>query len=255
MSKTHEHEIALRDLFSEIEESHAFELTEHPHEIDNFEKVLGYKLPEDLKGFYRRYKTVQLFPYNGGWHYRFVPINEIHMTGLDIFGEDYDKDSVFSKESTYSWFTICDAMDGNYVAVDLESGKDNQWNYIDCDHETYGIPGECKVIAKSFMEFMRQCLQNKETHFYLEKGFQGYGDALEITSKTAIRRIHPVKPKWGWIGEIIRQMKYPQIQSGWYVEFVKLNKSYNKFFSDKMYGSKEKAFEAADSYLEKTKDE
>ncbi len=76
----------LEDLFSEIEISHTFELTSNPSEIDEFEKHCGYELPEDLKTFYRRYKTVQLFPYRGGWQYRLVSIDEIHCVGFDILG-------------------------------------------------------------------------------------------------------------------------------------------------------------------------
>lgn len=45
----------LEDLFVEIEKSHNCELTDKPSEINNFEKHCGYKLPEDLKTFYRRY--------------------------------------------------------------------------------------------------------------------------------------------------------------------------------------------------------
>jgi cell wall assembly regulator SMI1 len=137
------------------------------------EKNCGYQLPEDIKEFYRRYKTVNLFAFRGGWQYRFVLVNEIHCVGFDILGKFYEKDR------TSSWFTICDVMDGNYVAVDLASEKDNQWNYIDCFHETFGIPGECRVIAKSFAEFLKQSLYSGDSLYYLEKSFKGYGDALE----------------------------------------------------------------------------
>jgi len=163
----------LEDLFVEIEKSHSFEVTNDPSAIDEFEKRSDYGLPEDLKTFYRRYKTVQLFPYRGGWQYRLVPIDEIHCVGFDILGQFYEKDN------TTSWFTISDLMDGNYIAVDLASKKDNQWNYIDCFHETFGLAGECMIIAKTFTEFIERCLHSGDKLFYLEKDFQSYGDALE----------------------------------------------------------------------------
>jgi len=253
MKKMQEHKFTLKELFAQIEESHIFELADNQSEIDTFEKHCGYELPEDLKEFYKRYKTVQLFPYKGGWLYRFVRINEIHMTGLDIFGEEYEKDRSLSKDSTYSWFTICDLMDGNYIGINLLAESNGQWKYIDCFHETYGSPGECEVIAKSFTELLGQCLQSGESLFYLEKDFQGYGDALEITPDTAIQRIEPVKSKWGWIGEFIRQRKHPYIQAGWRVEFAQPNNSHREFFADRDYGGKEKSFDAAKQYLEKTK--
>ena len=243
----------LKKLFAEIEKSHFFELSDDQSEIDEFEKHCGYELPEDLKEFYRRYKTVQLFPYSGGWQYRFVRINEIHMTGLDIFGEDYEKDSLFSKDSTYSWYTICDLMDGNYIGINLLPESNRRWNYIDCFHETYGIPGECEVIAKSFTELLKQCLHSGESLFYLEKDFQGYGDALQITPETSIFRIEPTKSKWGKLGNFIREIKYPHIQKGWRIHFVQSENSYREFFADKDYGGKDNAFKAAKSYLEKNK--
>lgn len=243
----------LKNLFIEIEKNHSFEFSDNLLEIEEFEKKCGYKLPEDLKEFYKRYKTVSLFAYNGGWRYRFVEINEIHMAGLDIFGEAYAQDKDFSIEVTYSWFSICDVMDGNYIGIDFLSEKNGQWNFIDCFHETYGIPGECTIIAKSFTELLEKCLQSNNKLYYLEKGFQDYGDALEITPETAIRRIDPIKPRFGWLGEIIRRIRNPHIQPGWLVQFVKQNESHLKFFEDKEFGSKEKSFEKAKSYVVKNK--
>ncbi len=237
----------IEDLFADIEKSHIFQLADNPSEIDEFEKRCGYELPEDFKEFYRRYKTVKLFLYKGGWHYRFVTIGEMRVTGFDIYGEYYKNDG------PNSWFTICDVMDGNYISVDLASKKGNKWNYIDCFHETYGIPGECKVIAKSFIELLEQCLRGGDNLFYLQKGFQGYGDALDITPDTAIRRIEPVKPNWGWLGEFVRRIKYPNIQKGWYLHFVQPMNSHGVFFADKDYGGKDEAFVAAKQYLEENK--
>jgi antitoxin YokJ len=164
------------DLFAEVEKSHTFEFADNSSSIDAFEKNCGFELPSDLKEFYRRFKTVKLFTYAGGWIYRFVPVSEMQITGLDIYGKYYKNDG------PNSWFTICDVMDGNYIAIDLASKKNSQWNYIDCFHETYGILGECKVIAKSFEELLERCLHSGNKLYYLEIGFQGYGDALEITA-------------------------------------------------------------------------
>ena len=237
----------LEDLFVEIEKAHVYELADNSSEIEEFEKQSGYKLPDDLKEFYHHYKTVRLFNDKGNWKYRFVPVSQIHITGLDIFGKYYENDG------PKSWFTICDVMDGNYIAVDLLSEKDNQWNYIDCFHETYGIPGECAVIAKSFRDLLEHCLHGGNLNFYLEKDFHNYGDALEVTSETAIQRVEPARPKGGCLGKFIWQRKNPNIRAGWQVGFVKPSKGYYKFFADKEYGGKEKAFTAAKLYLEENK--
>ncbi|HUI89744.1 MAG TPA: SMI1/KNR4 family protein [Anaerolineales bacterium] len=164
------------DLIAEIEKSLAFVFTDNSSAIDDFEKNCGFELPSDLKEFYHQYKTVKLFTYAGGWIDRFVTVREMQITGLDIYGKHYKNDG------PNSWFTICDVMDGNYIAVDRASKKNGQWNLIDCFHETYGVPGECKVIAKSFEELLEHCLRSGNKLYYLEKGSQGCGDALKITA-------------------------------------------------------------------------
>lgn len=179
----------LEDLFTEIEKSHNFELTNNPSEIDEFEKSCGDRLPDDLKEFYRRYKTVKLFDNEWGASYRFVPINEIKITGYDIYGDSANpEDFLWPK----AWFTICDVLDGNYISVDLSSRNENECNYIDCFHETFGTPGESKVIAKSFREILERSLTSGSEQFYLNGDFKDYGDALEITPETAIFRISNV---------------------------------------------------------------
>ncbi len=237
----------LEDLFDEIEKQHVYELADLPSKIEELEKLCGYKLPDDLKEFYHRYKTVRLFNFEWGWKYRFLPVSEIHITGLDIFGKYY------KNEEPKSWFTICDVMDGNYIAVDLLSRKDNEWNYIDCFHETYGVPGENDVIAKSFRELLEKCLHGGNSLFYLEKGFQNYGNALEATPETAIQRVEPTQFKRGWLRKFIWKRNNPNMRAGWQVRFVKPSKGYFKFFADKDYGSKDRAFAAAKLYLEENK--
>ncbi len=218
-------------LFPEIEKNHTFEFTDNPLAIDEFEKQCGYELPQDLKDFYHRYQTIKLFDHEWGASYRFVPVIEIKVTGYDIYGKSANPNDYLWPQS---WFTICDVLDGNYIAIDLSSKNGNECNCIDCFHETYGIPGEAKVIAKSFRELLEESIKGGREHFYLQEGFDGYGDALEITSKTTIFRIsNPNNPTIG----------------GWMVNFYRDNKPYRKFFKDKDYGSEENAFEAAKRYM------
>ena len=222
----------LENLFSEIEKLHSFELADNPFEIDEFEKRFGYKLPDDLKEFYRRYKTVKLFDSEWGASYRFVPVNEMKITGYDIYGDSANPEEFLWPKS---WFTVCDVLDGNYLSVDLSSRKGDECNYIDCFHETYGTPGESKVIAKSFRELLEQSLMRGKEQFYLDNSFKDYGDALEITPETAIFRI---------------SNKNDSIVGGWMVNFYRNNKSYRKYFKDVDYGNKEKSYEAAKYYVE-----
>jgi len=226
----------LEDLFAEIEKSHTFELTSNLFEIDEFEKRCGYKLPKDLKEFYRRYKTVRLFDDQWGASYRFVPVIEMKVTGYDIYGDSTNPDEFLWPKS---WFTICDVLDGNYIAIDLSSKKGNECNYIDCFHETYGTPGESRIIAKSFKELLEQSLKGGREQFYLKEDFKDYGDALEITPETAIFRV---------------SNESDSTVEGWMVNFVRKNKSYRKFFKDKDYGNEEKSYESAKRYVAESKE-
>lgn len=226
----------LEDLFVAIEKFHTFELTDNPAEIDEVEKHCGYKLPEDLKEFYRRYKTVKLFDGEWGATYRFVAVKEIKNTGYDIYGDSANPDEFYWPRA---WFTVCDVLDGNYIAVDLSSQKEEKYNYVDCFHETYGIPGESQVIAKSFRELLEQSLRNGEQQFYLKEDYKGYGDALKINPETAIFRI---------------SNEHDLTVGGWMVDFVHHNKSFRKYFEDKVYGNKERSYDAAKKHIEENKD-
>jgi cell wall assembly regulator SMI1 len=219
----------LEELFAEIESLHVFEPCLDETGIDRFETQYGYKLPADLKKFYKKYDTVRLFDDEYGGLYHFVPVSEIHPTYKDIYGEDFDE------QRPSAWFTICDIQDGNYIAIDLESENDNEFNYIDCFHETFAQPGECKVIAKSFTELLSRALRSKDRLYYFEEDFIGYGDGLPLTAENAAVRIEnreaPTK--------------------GWLVKFSVGANSYCEFFADNDYGGKEKSFVEVRHYVEK----
>lgn len=226
----------IEGLFSKIEKLHTFELTNNPSEIDEFEKACGYDLPEDMKTFYRRYKTIKLFDGEWGSTYRFVPVAEMKNTGFDIYGDSANPDEFFWPRA---WFTVCDVLDGNYISIDLSSRAGNDYNYIDCFHETYGIPGESQVIAKSFRELLERSLENGDQQFYLKEGFKGYGDALEIKPETAILRI---------------SNKHDSSIGGWMVDFVRNNKSFRRYFDDNDYGNKDKSYDAAKQNVDENKE-
>lgn len=219
----------LEELFAKIETLHVFESCSDKTEIDRFESQCGYRLPTDLKQFYKKYNTVRLFDNEFGGLYRFVPVSEIHPTYEDIYGKDFEG----WRPST--WFTVCDIQDGNYIAIDLESKNNNIFNFIDCFHETFAEPGRCKVIAKSFTELLSRALQSQDRLYYLEEHFITYGDGLTITAENAAIRIENPEAS----------------QKGWLVKFSVRNNSYCEFFADSDYGGKEKSFAEVRRYIEK----
>ncbi|MGD9099549.1 MAG: SMI1/KNR4 family protein [Anaerolineae bacterium] len=219
----------LQELFVEVDTHHSSEPCTNVSEIDLFEECYGYQLPDDLKAFYQRYKTVNLFDGEFGATYRFVPISEIHPTRIDIHGQDTDE------WGPNTWLTICDMQDGNYIAIDIASKEGKEYNYIDCFHETFARPGECKIIAKSFAELLECALRGGgDNVYYSQKGFIGYGDGRPLTAENAAIRIdNPQAP-----------------QKGWLVKFTFKDICHSEFFSDQDYGGKEQAFEAVGRYIE-----
>ena len=218
----------LEQIFTEIDVHHYHEPCADPAEIEVLEKCYGYQLPDDLKAFYRRYKIVKLFNGEYGATYRFVPVSEIHPTRMDIYGEDTDE------WGPATWLTICDVLDGNYIAIDIDSREGQECNYLDCFHETFAEPGECKIVAKSFTELLERALSGENNNiYYLQKGFTGYGDGRPLTAENAAIRIgNPEAPKKGWL-----------------VRFTYKATNHRKLFADDDYGGKEQAFEAVRQYI------
>ena len=226
----------LEQLFTEIDNLHFFTKAIDPAAIDNFDKQMGYHLPDDLKEFYRRYNTVRLFPSEIGALYRFVPIQEIHPTRYDIYGP---QTKIYS--SLNNWVTICDVLDGNYLALDVYSENNGEWNFIECFHETFAIPGESPIVARTFTELLAQALHNGDNqHFNIQEGFKGYGDGRPLTAENASLRIENPEAH----------------RKGWVVCFAlnKLN-AFREFFADNDYGGKEKSFQAVTEFIEKCKRE
>jgi cell wall assembly regulator SMI1 len=183
--------VTLQELFLEIDTHHLSEPCGNVSEIDALEKSLGYLLPHDMKDFYRRYQSVRLFDSGSGATYRFIPIDKIHPTRIDIYGEDTNE------WGPSTWLSICDVMDGNYIAIDVASIIGDECNFIDCYHESFAEPGECEIIARSFTELLEHALRGQsDIVYYLQEGFTGYGDAIPKTPKNTLIRIdNPNAPK------------------------------------------------------------
>lgn len=161
----------LEKLFAEIETAHHFERAADSTALDVLEAQLGCSFPKDVKAFYRRYHTVRLFESDMGPSYRFVPVNAMHQTRIDIFGPDSDE---WGPEN---WITICDVQDGNYIAIDIDSFDGESANFIDCFHETFALSEGHPIIAKSFTELLERALRSHRELFWLQGGLSSYGDA------------------------------------------------------------------------------
>ncbi len=224
-----------KQLLAEIDAHHYHEPCTDPSAIETFERLYGHQLPGDLKEFYRRYETVKLFDGEYGAAYRFVPVSEIHPTRIDVYGKNEDE------YGPDDWLTICDVLDGNYIAFDLTSKNGNEFNFIDCFHETFARPGECTIIAKTFTELLERALKSGGHLYYIGRDFSDYGDGRPLTAENAAIRIgNPEAPRKGWIARFAIREK---------------NKIYDKFFADDDYGGKEGSFEAVKRFVDKCRNE
>ncbi len=225
----------LEDLYEEIEARHTWEPAEDPSEINACQRSHGWNFPDDLIEFHRRYRTVRLFDGPMGPCYRFVPVEEIRPTRMDIYGKD-------EKElGPDSWLTVCDIQDSNYIALDVASRQGNSANYIDCFHETFAEPGECPIIARSFGELLERALHSGGNLFYAKDGFADYGDGRPLTWENAALRIsNPKAPRKGWLVKFSIRAK---------------KQFHHKFFADADFGGEAGSLEAVKRYIEENRNQ
>jgi hypothetical protein len=125
------------------------------------------RLPPDLASFYERFSEARLFCEDGDPRQSILPPHEFVQVGTYIFG--YPTTEGIER----TWYAIANVQDGNFLAIDLL--PDRVGRCYDCFHETYGLPGHCKVIALSFTELLNRLAEASGKPFWLH--VEGYGDA------------------------------------------------------------------------------
>jgi hypothetical protein len=125
----------------------------------DFERRSGYRLPDDMKQFYLSISSARI------GSFQFLPIPQFDQ--MSMFMTAHDTDEWCPK----SWYAFVEAgVSGDCVGIDLNSSDGKSFNILDGDHEMIGT---CKIIAKSFTEFVTKALPGKE--WYVKPGFQSYG--------------------------------------------------------------------------------
>jgi len=128
-------------------------------------------MPADLMEYYQRFSQARLFIGEYGQRCRILRPEEFVQIGEAILG------TATTDGVEHSWFAVADVQDGNYLGIDL--APDRLGRCYDCFHETYGMPGYCKVIALSFTELLEQIAAAEGEPFWLADSFNGYGDAYD----------------------------------------------------------------------------
>jgi hypothetical protein len=126
---------------------------------------------------------------DGGWLFdgdvRLLPIGEVENVG-ELQGGEYGRLCTPS-----SWVAIMDAMNGDYIAIDLVSNK-----VLDCDHADLG---SARVIAHSLSDFLEQFFSQAPERFWPGTAFSPL-ETLAHPASDALNR-HLYRYFWNVLGE------------------------------------------------------
>jgi hypothetical protein len=129
----------------------------------------GLLLPPDLAAFYSRFSEAILFG---------TPADpRCHIQRPDNFVEI--RIAIYNQPTTVpqqrSWFALADVLDGDYIAIDCHRAR---LGYCyDVFHETASDLDYCKIVARSFSEFMDRVAEAGDEAWWLHDRFEMYGYA------------------------------------------------------------------------------
>ncbi|MEK3910780.1 SMI1/KNR4 family protein [Paenibacillus sp. FSL H7-0331] len=132
----------------------------------------GFLLPSDLTDFYKFCGGVNLFT-KGDYSISIVSPSDFVLANQVIVGEKCEDDI------SSTWYTIAKDDNGDYLTIDLQIerlGKcyDSFW-------DRHGVIGDCPVIANSFIDLLKQLIENDGNRWYwLENDFVSLGDAYDV---------------------------------------------------------------------------
>ncbi len=123
------------------------------HHLQRIASLANCEIGDELAYLYKNL--------GGGWlfdgEFRLLPIGEVENVGMLQGGE-------FGRLSApASWVALIDAMDGDYIAVDLVSNK-----VLDCNYDELG---SARVIAHSLSDFLEQFFLLAPEKYWLQLGF------------------------------------------------------------------------------------
>ena len=130
-----------------------------------------YSLPDDLARFYDLCGGVVLYE-NAGCSTSVVPPQEVVPANPVIRGEAIEGDI------SETWFILADDLNGDYFTIDLNHKRLG----LCCDSfsDSHAQPGDTKIVAKTFTDFLLSMLDNKGQHWYfLQPEFESLGDAYD----------------------------------------------------------------------------
>jgi hypothetical protein len=129
----------------------------------------GLLLPADLLTFYRRFGGGRMFGQPSDPRYRISSPEDFVEIGMAIYGEP------MGRPPQDSWYSLADVQDGNYIAIDCHPARLGLC--YDIFHETASDLGNCRIIARSFSEFLQRAALSGDDAWWLGDRFEMYGYA------------------------------------------------------------------------------
>lgn len=141
----------------------------------------GHELPDDVIKFYSLCNGVDCYigdysEDNGGFPINILPSEKV-LPSAKVINAGLCIDKVI--EITSSWYVIADCMDGNYITIDFN--KNMLGRCYESFEYTHGSIGDCKIVARSFTEFLEHLINYDGGFFYWDENpdFNSYGDAFD----------------------------------------------------------------------------
>ncbi|MFI8605655.1 SMI1/KNR4 family protein [Cellulophaga baltica] len=134
-------------------------------------------LPDDLKYFYEKYESLELFS-NKSYAIKISSLDELIPTNKKLFPEDDVIWEELEGDISNDWFLIASSEQlSQYISIDL---SDRNFGYCyDSFLETHANPEDSAIIAKSFTELLERLYESGGDSWYWLEDFEPYGDAYD----------------------------------------------------------------------------
>jgi hypothetical protein len=165
--------VNIEALVAQIRREH---LAGPPAAPDHLARGRELGLPDDLLHFYQLTDGAYLYGsdeygdfHRDGrwWQWQILPLDSVRPVA-DRFVSAYRP----LWERARHWLAVVDVLDSNYLAISTEPGHAGE--AIDCFHETVGMPGYNRIVARSFTELLTELLRSPEA-FWLSGDRPDYG--------------------------------------------------------------------------------
>ena len=162
--------MSIKELLKSIENNSNF-IVKEPCGLPQIEN--NHTIPKDVKEFYFLCGGIECYIKEGGFPLSILSPDNIISTNVLLFKTNYPNDISFS------WYTIADAYDGNYISIDFDIKRLGRcYESFEYSHASKGY---CPIIALSFTELLINIITYTGDYFYWKDNikFKSHGDGYD----------------------------------------------------------------------------